>query len=102
MLNNVILLQQCLQEARVRYYHPLQSLRLGTAVNLETVWYESAPYLYMVVGLISVFRGSVLAQVSGLLLITASLTILRLRWVYRRKQDAKVESAIHQSPPAQE
>lgn len=55
-------------------------------MDLETVWYEAFPYLYGIGGLVAIFLpgGSGLLRASGVLLIVASLTILRLRWVYRR------------------
>lgn len=66
-------------------------------MDLETIWYEFSPYLYAVFGFTALFYsgGSFLLKGSGLLLITAVLTILRLRWVYRRALDSKVESAAN-------
>ncbi len=55
-------------------------------MDLEQVWYEAFPYLYGIGGLVAIFmsNGSGLLKGSGVLLIIASLTIIRLRWVYRR------------------
>lgn len=66
-------------------------------MDLETIWYEFSPYLYAVFGFTALFYrdGSFLLKGSGVLLITAALTILRLRWVYRRALDSKVESAAN-------
>lgn len=66
-------------------------------MDLETMWYEFSPYLYAVFGFTALFYsgGSFLLKGSGILLITAVLTILRLRWVYRRALDSKVESAAN-------
>ncbi len=61
-------------------------------MDLETVWYEFSPYVYAVAGVISVFSTrSTVGVLSGVLLLAASATILRLRWTYRRKLDQKVE-----------
>lgn len=64
-------------------------------MDLETIWYEFSPYLYAVSGVTALFYspGSYLLKGSGILLITAVLTILRLRWIYRRALDSKVETA---------
>lgn len=62
-------------------------------MDIETMWYEGSPYLYAVVGVVSLFGGSVLALVSGGLLITASLTIMRMRWVHRKYVDGKGKAA---------
>lgn len=64
-------------------------------MDLETLWYEFSPYLYAVFGFTALFYsgGSYLLKGSGILLITAVLTILRLRWKYRRALDSKVETA---------
>ncbi len=55
-------------------------------MDLETVWYETFPYLYGIAGIVSILirPGSLLLKISGVLLVVAALTILRLRWVYRR------------------
>lgn len=63
-------------------------------MDLETCWYEFSPYLYVVVGLISIFYSSTAAgSAAGVLLIAAAVTILRLRWVHRRAEDKKVKKA---------
>lgn len=60
-------------------------------MDLETLWYEASPYIYAVAGAISMFNmKSGLSIVSGLLLLAASATILRLRWVHRRRMDQRV------------
>jgi hypothetical protein len=55
-------------------------------MDFETIWYEAFPFLYGIGGLVAIFSkpGPGLLKVSGVLLIIASLTVLRLRWVYRR------------------
>ncbi len=57
-------------------------------MDLETIWYEAFPYLYGIGGVVAILirPGSLLLKISGALLIVAALTILRLRWVYRRAQ----------------
>jgi hypothetical protein len=64
-------------------------------MHIETCWYEISPYLYIIVGIISIgFSSTYLAMFPGCLLIIAALTIIRLRWVHRRAQDAKVKRAL--------
>ena len=55
-------------------------------MDLEQVWYEAFPYVYGAGGAVALLfqPGSFLLKVSGGLLIVAAVTILRLRWVYRR------------------
>lgn len=55
-------------------------------MDFEAIWYESAPFIYAIAGIASLMSDSRLAVVSGVLLLTASSTILRLRWVYRKKR----------------
>lgn len=60
-------------------------------MDLETLWYECSPYVYAIAGIVSILNlKSGLSIVSGVLLLGASATILRLRWVNRRKMDQKV------------
>lgn len=64
-------------------------------MDLETVWYEFSPYVYAAAGLASVLSThSTVGIVSGVLLIAAAATIFRLRWIYRRKLDQKVDKAF--------
>ena len=64
-------------------------------MDLESLWYEFSPYLYAVFGVGAVFYGpgSLLLKGSGILLVAAALTIVRLRWVYRRALFREVQSA---------
>jgi len=57
-------------------------------MDLESLWYEAFPYLYGIGGVvvIVVSAGSGLLKVSGVLLVVAALTIVRMRWVYRRRR----------------
>lgn len=69
-------------------------------MDLETTWYEFSPYVYGLAGLISVLNvHSILSIISGVLLLCASATILRMRWVYRRKLDSNVEEALKSGAP---
>ena len=63
-------------------------------MDLENLWYELSPYVYAVFGFVVMFHNpaSNLLKASGLLLIAAALTIIRLRWVYRRAVDLTVET----------
>jgi hypothetical protein len=64
-------------------------------MNLEVCWYEFSPYIYAVLGILAiVFSDSFVGVTSGGLLIVAAITIVRLRWHYRKTQDAKVKRAI--------
>ena len=55
-------------------------------MDIEALWYEAFPYFYGISGAVAFFvnPGSMLLKISGVLLITAAITIMRLRWVYRR------------------
>ncbi len=64
-------------------------------MDLETICYEFAPYVYAVGGVISIFQTNPgIGIVSGVLLLAAAATILKLRWTYRRKADQKVDKAL--------
>lgn len=54
-------------------------------MTLEATWYEYSPYLYLAGGLVSISnRSSSISVISGILLLIASVTILRMRWIYRK------------------
>jgi hypothetical protein len=55
-------------------------------MDLETIWYELSPYVYTLSGLAAFTAADArMGQFSGALLLGAALTIIRLRWVNRRK-----------------
>jgi hypothetical protein len=55
-------------------------------MDLETVWYEVSPYVYTLSGLCVVAMADAnMGRYSGALLLAAAVTIIRLRWVHRRK-----------------
>ena len=54
-------------------------------MDLESIWYETAPYAYVLAGSYFASTESRLATVSGLLLVAAAVTIIRLRWSYRSR-----------------
>lgn len=59
-------------------------------MDIENMWYECSPYLYMGGGVITILKSdSRVGHVCGLLLVAAAVTILRLRYVHRkdRKRD---------------
>ncbi len=64
-------------------------------MDLESLWYEVFPYLYGLAGVISLClsSGSLLLKIAGILLLVASFTILRARWIYRRSM------YVHLAPP---
>jgi hypothetical protein len=54
-------------------------------MNIEPIWYEGSPYVYAGVGAVSLSNyQSYIAIMSGVVLLTASVTIIRMRWTYRR------------------
>jgi hypothetical protein len=56
----------------------------------ETIWYEYAPYLYAVAGLVSISQiGSVMGISCGLLLLASACLILVRRWNYRSSHKTK-------------
>jgi hypothetical protein len=53
-------------------------------MNIEALWYETAPYAYLVVGLVAVlFSRSVIGLAFSIALIAAAVVIFSLRRVYR-------------------
>jgi len=53
-------------------------------MSLESLWYESSPYSYLVVGLVSaLFSNSTLGFLFCALLVAASVIIFCLRRIYR-------------------
>lgn len=61
-------------------------------MKLEPIWYEYSPYVYAAGGVFSLSNyGSYIAIGSGVLLIGASATILRMRLVYRRNRAEQLE-----------
>lgn len=55
-------------------------------MDLESIWYEMAPYAYVFTGAYSASTDSRLATVSGILLVVAAVVIIRMRWSYRRSR----------------
>ncbi|MGI9025331.1 MAG: hypothetical protein ACR2GP_07070 [Burkholderiaceae bacterium] len=56
-------------------------------MKIETAWYELSPYIFVGSGIAANIYspGSLLLRVSGLLLLAVAITILGLRWIYRRE-----------------
>jgi hypothetical protein len=55
-------------------------------MDLETIWYEVSPYVYTIGGVLALANADErIGQFSGVLLLIAALTVIRLRWVNRRK-----------------
>ncbi len=63
-------------------------------MQLEHAWYETSPYLYAAAGVAATLHrpGPLLMKASGILLLATALTIVALRWIYRR--DAVQSGAI--------
>jgi hypothetical protein len=56
-------------------------------MNIEPIWYEYSPYVYAAGGLVSISNyRSYVAIASGVMLLAAAGTILRMRWVYRKNK----------------
>lgn len=56
-------------------------------MNIEATWYENSPYVYALGGLVSISNyTSYIAIASGVLLLGAALTILRMRRRYRKNK----------------
>lgn len=61
-------------------------------MNLEALWYESSPYAYFGAAVASVITApSALSIVCAIMLVAASLTIVRMRWVYRHTPRGTVD-----------
>lgn len=60
-------------------------------MSLEALWYEVSPYVYAVVGMAAaLFSNSVTGFVFSALLLSASLTIFRLRRIYRSPDNVQL------------
>ncbi len=55
-------------------------------MQLERLWYETSPYLYLVAGTAAALdaRGSMLLAASGMALFVLAATVIGLRWIYRQ------------------
>jgi hypothetical protein len=55
-------------------------------MDFETIWYEISPYVYTISGVAALLTAEAsMGRWSGVLLLGAALTVIRLRWVNRRK-----------------
>jgi hypothetical protein len=66
-------------------------------MDLETIWYEYAPYLYIIAGIIAIEEvGSTLGICIGAALIAGAGAVLVPRWLHRlpgsRKDNINVEA----------
>ncbi len=73
-------------------------------MDLEQVWYELSPYVYGIGGVYAFFQDppSSLLRISGVLLVAAALTILRMRWRYRTALYRQVPDAMTMARAASE
>ena len=64
-----------------------------SSMRFERTWYEVNPYVYAAMGAATIVYppGSLLMKASGFVLLFAALTILGLRWIYRRDVDRAQE-----------
>jgi uncharacterized membrane protein (UPF0136 family) len=54
-------------------------------MDLEGLWYECSPYLYLAGGILTFVKAdSKVGVASGILLVAAAITILRLRYIHRK------------------
>jgi hypothetical protein len=59
-------------------------------MDIEVLWYEFSPFIYIAIGVASViFSPSQLTVLCCGLLLIASSSIIRMRWVHRRKLDTQ-------------
>lgn len=64
-------------------------------MDIETIWYEYTPYLYAIVGIVSILHiGSLIGICFGLLLIVAAGLIILVRHNYRKSQSGEKERRI--------
>ena len=54
--------------------------------SLESLWYESYPYIYLMGGLIVLYTTNLVGFFSGYVLCVSALVILRKRTAYRFKR----------------
>lgn len=68
-------------------------------MKVERLWYELSPYAYSGVGVATALYtpGSLLLKASGLVLFVAAMTIIGLRFAYRRDLAQRVHVPIDQS-----
>lgn len=58
-------------------------------MDLENLWYESSPYVYVAGGSVSLVAATSLVSVLfPILLIAVATRIMRLRWKYRHRKQA--------------
>lgn len=64
-------------------------------MDFEAIWYEYTPYLYAIVGILSILHiGSVIGICFGLFLVISAGLIILLRHNYRRSQSGKRKHQI--------
>jgi putative flippase GtrA len=64
-------------------------------MNFEKIWYETSPYLYLLVGLfVLISIDGPFAKACGLILLLAAALILQMRWMFRAKQNRERAKAI--------
>lgn len=69
-------------------------------MKLESVWYESSPYVYVAGGGVSLVGAtSLISVLFPLLLIGAATTIVRLRWKYRHQAESERRRTIGRNVP---
>jgi multisubunit Na+/H+ antiporter MnhC subunit len=52
--------------------------------GFEPFWYETSPYIYILVGVFAILASDTLSKVFGIVLLTAAATIIGMRISYRR------------------
>ena len=67
-------------------------------MKVERAWYEVSPYLHLTVGVATIFYapGSMLMKGSAMVLLAAAMTIIGMRWVYRRDLMQHLDARIDQ------
>jgi hypothetical protein len=68
-------------------------------MNLEALWYEISPYLYLVLGLASVlFSSSTLGLLFSAILVAIAATLLCLRRMYRSPASERLRKYARPAP----
>ena len=66
--------------------------------DFESFWYEISPYMYLVISAIVLFEAnSTIGRLSGLLLMTVAIIILRMRWMHRNPEKQKMARPLHRA-----
>jgi hypothetical protein len=61
-----------------------------TTMDFENIWYEYAPYLYLMAGVVVIEEiGSILGTCAGIAMLAGAARVLLLRWNHRATHHRK-------------